>query len=139
MYFQAIEESTGGLLAYHSVTVPGLNPFQLPKKPGSTSHHAHLNLLSSLGRQQGTVRALSTEQMSRYRHLLPPRMMNPHHQIHEGTSATAVQRVASFSPFSQNTLSTLSPFPFRGTGNSNNDNRTSGSFLFCFVFYLFYF
>ncbi len=102
-------------------------PFQMPKKHGSTNaHHAHLNLLSSFGRQQGTVRALSAEQMTRYRHLLPSRMMNPHHQMHgEGTSATAVQRVASFSPFSQNPLS---PFPFRGPGASN-DHGNSGNLL----------
>lgn len=106
-------------------------PFQMPKKPGSTNaHHAHLNLLSSLGRQQGTVRALSAEQMTRYRHLLPSRMMNPHHQIHgEGTSATAVQRVASFSPFSQNPLSAIPPFPFRGPGATNDHGNSGKLFL----------
>ncbi|XP_057373059.1 serine/threonine-protein kinase 40-like isoform X1 [Daphnia carinata] len=108
---QAIEESTGSLLAYHSVTVPGLSPFQIIKKHANTSeHHAHLNFLSSLGRQQGSVRALSTEQMNRFRHLLPPRMMTSHQQFHEGTSATAVQRIASFSSYmSQNNLSAFSP------------------------------
>ncbi len=95
-------------MAYHSVTVPGLSPFQVIKKHGNSSaHHAHLNLLSSLGRQQGSVRALSTEHMNRYRHLLPPRMMSPHQQFHEGTSATAVQRIASFSYVAQSPPSSL--------------------------------
>ena len=83
----------------------------MAKKHGNSSaHHAHLNLLSSLGRQQGSVRALSTEQMNRYRHLLPPRMMTSHQQFHEGTSATAVQRIASFSSYvAQSPLSAFPP------------------------------
>lgn len=123
------EENATTLLAYHSATVPGLSPYQMPKKHGLT-HHVHFNLLSSFGRQQGTVRALSSEQMNRYRHLLPLRLMAPHHQFQEGTTATAVQRMASFSPFVAappfSPLSAPPSFPIR-THGAPIDHRPSPS------------
>lgn len=85
-----------------------------------------LNILSPFGRPQGSVRALNAEQMSRFRHLLPhPRSMTPHHSFHDGTSATAVQRIASLSPYSPRPLTALQVFPYRGPGVPSDHRPTA--------------
>ena len=84
-------------------------------KKHDLAQHAHLNLMSSFGRQQGTVRPLNPEQMNRFRHLIPSRLLNPQHQLHEGSATpTAVQRVASLiTPYMRTPGPNLSTIPFR--------------------------
>lgn len=109
---QTADESSS--CSYYSSTVPGMTPFQMCNvSSGGSSLKSNPNILSPMV-CQGSVRTLSAEQISKYRHLLPPRFGQPQQQQQ---SVTDGQRNAGLISARPTEVDATSAFQFRAPFN----------------------
>jgi len=102
------EESIDSNVPRLFATVPGLNAFHMPKSDVGVPRR--LDVLATVNRQS-SIRSLNADQMNRFRHLLPPRLMNSHHQFHDPLRFPATSPISHNLPFSFRPGGTTLPSP----------------------------